>query len=81
MRLMGLLAVCSKPRLSVKGPEYKVCPYLLKGLIVEAPDEAWSSVITYIHLAHGFAFLTAIMNWYPRYIFSWELSTTLDRTF
>lgn len=81
MRLMGLVAVYPKPRLSANGPDHKVYPYLLKGVTVQAPDEAWSSDITYIRLAHGFVFLTVIMDWHSRYVLSWELSTTLDKTF
>jgi putative transposase len=48
---------------------------------VQAPDEAWSLDITYIRLAHGFVFLTVIMDWHSLYVLSWELSTTLDKTF
>jgi putative transposase len=81
MRLMGLVAVYPKPRLSANGPVHKVYPYLLKGVTVQAPDEAWSSDITYIRLAHGFVFLTVIMDWHSRYVLSWELWTTLDKTF
>jgi putative transposase len=51
------------------------------GSWVQAPDEAWSSDITYIRLAHGSVFLTVIMDWHSRYVLSWELSTTLDKTF
>ena len=81
MRLMGLVAVYPKPRLSANGPDHKVYPYLLKGVAIKAPDEAWASDITYIRLAHGFVFLTVIMDWHSRYVLSWELSTTLDKTF
>ena len=81
MRLMGLVAVYPKPRLSANGPDHKVYPYLLKGVTVQAPDEAWSSDITYIRLAHGFVYLIAVMDWHSRYILSWELSITLEKEF
>jgi len=81
MRLMGLAAIYPKPRLSLNGSEHKVYPYLLKGLAIDAPDQAWSADITYIRLAHGFAYLAAIMDWQSRYVLSWELSTTLDKSF
>ena len=38
----------------------------------------WSIDITYIRLAQGFAYLTAIMDWYSRYVFGWLLSNTLN---
>ena len=34
--------------------------------------------ITYIRLTTGFVYLVAIMDWYARFVLSWELSNTLD---
>jgi len=81
MRVMGLEAIYPKPRLSANGPDHKVYPYLLKGVTVDRPDQAWAADITYVRLTHGFVYLTAIMDWYSRYVVSWELSTTLDTGF
>ena len=81
MRVMGLEAIYPKPRLSANGADHKVYPYLLKGVEVDRPDQAWAADITYIRLAHGFVYLVAIIDWYSRYIVSWELSTTLDTGF
>jgi putative transposase len=81
MRVMGLEAIYPKPRLSANGPDHKVYPYLLKGVTVDRPDQAWATDITYVRLTHGFVYLTAIMDWYSRYVVSWELSTTLDTGF
>jgi len=81
MRVMGLEAIYPKPRLSANGPDHKVYPYLLKGVTVDRPDQAWATDITYVRLTHGFVYLTAIMDWYSRYVVSWELSITLDTGF
>ena len=81
MRLMGLAAIYPKPRLSWNGSDHKVNPYLLNGLTINAPDQAWCTDITYIRLAHGFVYLVAVMDWNSRYVLSWELSTTLDKGF
>jgi putative transposase len=81
MRVMGLEAIYPKPRLSANGPDHKVYPYLLKGVVVDRPDQAWASDITYVRLTHGFVYLTAIMDWYSRYVVAWELSITLDSDF
>ena len=81
MRVMGLEAIYPKPRLSVHGPDHKVYPYLLKEVTVDRPDQAWATDITYVRLTHGFVYLTAILDWYSRYVVSWELSTTLDTGF
>jgi putative transposase len=81
MRVMGLEAIYPKPRLSAHGPDHKVYPYLLKGVTVDRPDQAWATDITYVRLTHGFVYLVAIMDWYSRYVVSWELSMTLDTVF
>ena len=36
---------------------------------------------SYIPLAHGFAYLVAIMDWYSRKVLSWRLSNTMDTSF
>ena len=81
MRLMGLAAIYPKPQLSWNGSDHKVYPYLLNGLTINAPDQAWCTDITYIRLAQGFVYLVAIMDWHSRYVLAWELSTTLDKGF
>jgi putative transposase len=81
MRLMGITAIYPKPRLSANGPDHKVYPYLLQGMDISQPDQAWCADITYIRLAHGFVYLVVIMDWHSRYVLSWELSTTLDKRF
>jgi len=81
MRVMGLEAIYPKPRLSANAPDHKVYPYLLKEVTVDRPDQAWATDITYVRLAHGFVYLIAILDWYSRYVVSWELSTTLDTGF
>lgn len=81
MRLMGLQAVGPKPRTTVAMPGHKVYPYLLRGLVVERPNQVWSTDITYIPMPHGFMYLTAVIDWYSRYILAWELSNTLDSLF
>jgi putative transposase len=81
MRVMGLEAIYPKPRLSANGPDHKVYPYLLKGVTVDRPDQAWATDITYVRLTHGFVYLVVIMDWHSRYVVAWELSTTLDTGF
>lgn len=81
MREMGLEAIYPKPRLSAAGPDHKVYPYLLKDVTVDRPDQVWATDITYVRLTRGFVYLLAILDWYSRYVISWELSTTLDTGF
>jgi len=81
LRLMGLEAVYPKPRLSIPSQEHKHYPYLLRHLVIDHPDQVWAADITYIRLRHGFVYLVAIMDWYSRFVLSWQLSTTLDAAF
>lgn len=80
MGRMGLAAIYPGPRLS-RGDESKKYPYLLRDLKVERPDQVWCTDITYIRLREGFVYLTAVMDWYSRYVLSWNLSTSLETEF
>jgi putative transposase len=46
-----------------------------------APDQVWSTDITYVPLRHGFLYLVAVMDWYSRHVLAWRLSNTLDGGF
>jgi putative transposase len=81
MTLMGLEAVHPKPRTSVAAPGAKAYPYLLRDRKLTRIDEVWSSDITYIPMRHGFMYLTAVIDWFSRYVLSWRLSNTLDGGF
>lgn len=81
MHLMGLETIYPKPHLSVPGGESVRYPYLLRGLSIDRINQVWSTDITYIRLARGFVYLTAIIDWFSRYVLAWELSTTLDTSF
>ena len=81
MRLMGLYAIYPKPRLSQSSTEHKKYPYLLKGVTIDHSDQVWASDITYIRLLHGFLYLVVIMDWFSRYVLSWEVSITLEKEF
>jgi putative transposase len=81
MRLMGLEALCPKPNLSKPAAGHKIYPYLMKGLKINRPNQAWCADITYIRLDGGFVYLVAIMDWYSRKILAWELSNSMDASF
>jgi len=78
MREMGIQAIYPKPKLSMSDSGHKIYPYLLRGLSISRPDQVWSSDITYIRMSKGFVYLTAVMDWYSRYVLSWSISNTMD---
>ena len=81
MRKMGIQSIAPKPNTSAPRKEHKIYPYLLKGLNINRPNMTWCADITYIRLSGGFVYLTAIMDWYSRYVLSWEVSVTMDDDF
>jgi len=81
MRRMGLQSVAPKPGTSKPHPGHKVYPYLLRNLDIDHPDQARCSDITYIRMSGGFVYLTAVMDWYSRFVLSWEVSVTMDTAF
>lgn len=81
LRTMGVEALYPKPRLSQPGEGLQRYPYLLRGMRIERSNQVWSTDITYIRLARGFVYLVAILDWFSRYVLSWEVSVTLDTSF
>ena len=83
MRKMGLEAIYprSKRDLSLPDKSHKKYPYLLKGLEIVRPDQVWATDITYIRMYRGWVYLTAIMDWFSRYVIAWEVSLTLEADF
>jgi putative transposase len=81
MRKMGIQSIAPKPNTSKANPQHKVYPYLLRNFDVTRADQVWCSDLTYIRLAGGFVYLTAVMDWHSRYVLSWELSVTMDHEF
>jgi putative transposase len=78
-RAMGILAVYpQKKNLSIVNNEHKIYPYLLKDVTILKPNQVWSADITYIRLLQGYIYLIAILDWYSRFVLSWEISNTLD---
>lgn len=81
MRQMGLRAIAPGPQTSRRNKAHKVYPYLLRDLEVTRANQVWCADVTYIPLAHGFAYLVAIMDWHTRHVLAWRLSTTQDTDF
>ena len=81
MRRMGIEAIYPKPRLSRRAAEARIYPYLLRNVEILRPNQVWSTDITYVPMPRGFVYLTAVLDWYSRYVLSWELSATLDGAF
>jgi putative transposase len=81
MGKMGLQAIYPRPRTSIPDQQHKKYPYLLRGLTITQPNQVWSADITYVPMAQGFMYLVVIMDWFSRFVLTWQLSNTLDGLF
>jgi len=81
MRRMGIEALYRKPNTSRKHPKHPVFPYLLRGMAIERANQVWAMDITYIPMARGFVFLTAVLDWHSRRALAHRLSITMQADF
>jgi putative transposase len=81
MHTMGLEAIYPRPRLSLRHADHQVYPYLLHDMVIHRPSQVWSADITYVPMRQGVMYLVAILDWYSRYVLSWQLSNTMDVAF
>jgi putative transposase len=81
MRRMGIEAIYRKKRTSIAQQGHKHYPYLLTGVEITRPDQVWASDITFLPMAHGFAYLMAILDLYSRKVLSFRVSNTMCTDF
>ena len=81
MRQMGIEALYPKPNLSRPAAGHEIYPYLLRDVVVSRSNQVWSTDITYIPLRSGFLYLAAILDWFSRFVLSWNLSNTMEVDF
>ena len=80
MRRMGIEAIYRRPNTSKPAPGHRIYPYLLRGLTIKRPNHVWATDISYIPMARGFVYLTAVMDWFTHA--SWPgLSNTMEASF
>ena len=81
MRKLQICAIYPHPETSITSKIDLKYPYLLKNLIIDQPNQVWATDITYIPTPIGFIYLIAIIDWFSRFILSYEFSNTLDTSF
>jgi putative transposase len=81
MKRMGIEALYRRPNTSKPAPGHKIYPYLLRNLTVTRPNQVWAMDITYIPMARGFVYLTAVVDWFSRRVLAWRLSITMEVEF
>ena len=81
MKRMRIEAIYRRPNTSKPAPGHKIYPYLLRGIAVERPNQAWAMDITYVPMARGFVYLAAVVDWFSRRVLAWRLSITMEVEF
>jgi putative transposase len=81
MRRMGIETLYRRPNTSKPAPGHRIYPYLLRGVAITRPNQAWAMDITYIPMARGFIYLAAVVDWFSRRVLAWRLSITMDISF
>ena len=78
MKRMGIEALYRKPGTSKKHPGHTVYPYLLRNLKIERSNQVWALDTTYIPMANGFVYLTAVVDWFSRKVMAAKVAITLE---
>ncbi|MGH2410832.1 MAG: IS3 family transposase, partial [Chloroflexota bacterium] len=81
MREMGIAGIAPGPQTSRRAAGHAVYPYLLRSVTSVYPNHIWGIDITYIRLQAGWMYLVAVLDWYSRFVVSWELDQTLELPF
>jgi putative transposase len=81
LREMGIVGICPGPNLSRRAHGEQVYPYLLRDITSGYPNHVWGIDVTYIPLQSSWMYLVAVLDWFSRYVVSWELDDTLQLPF
>ena len=81
MSRMGIEALYRRPRTTKPGAGHKIFPYLLRGVEIARPNQAWAMDITYVPMARGFVYLAVVLDWFSRRVLAWRVSITMEASF
>ncbi len=78
MRRMGIEALAPQPGTSKAAPGHKIYPYLLRKLSIVRANQVWALDTTYIPMAKGFVYLTAVVDVASRRVLSHKVAVSLE---
>lgn len=81
LREMGLKSLAPGPRTTVRAVGHKIYPYLLRDVEIVRPNQVWACDITFVPMSRGYLYLTAVIDWFSRYVLAWRLSNSMDVEF
>jgi putative transposase len=78
MKCMGVEALYCKPNTSRRDRQHKIWPYLLRGMTIKRANQVWALDTSYIQMARGFVYLTAVVDWTSRKVLAHRVAITLE---
>jgi putative transposase len=78
MLRMGMEALCPQPGTSQRHPGHKIYPYLLRNLTITRANQVWALDTTYVPMARGFVYLTAVVDVASRTVLAHKVAITLE---
>jgi len=78
MRRMGIESLAPQPGTSKRKPGHKIYPYLLRKLAIVRSNQVWALDTTYIPMARGFVYLTAVVDVASRKVLAHKVAITLE---
>lgn len=78
MKRMGIEAIYRRPNTSRKHAAHKIWPYLLRARKIDRANQVWALDTTYIPMARGFVYLTAVVDWASRRVLAHRVAITLE---
>jgi putative transposase len=77
-KTLQIRAIYQEPKTTIINLAHKKYPYLLRNVPITHINHVWSTDITYVRLNKGFVYLSAIIDWYSRYVLSWRLHIDME---
>ena len=74
----GIQALAPQPGTSKAAPGHKIYPYLLRKLAIVRANQVWALDTTYIRMARGFVYLTAVVDVVSRRVLAHKVAITLE---
>jgi putative transposase len=78
MLRMGMAALCPQPGTSKRHPDHQIYPYLLRHLAITRANQVWALDTTYIPMARGFVYLTAVVDVASRMVLAHKVAVTME---
>lgn len=78
MLRMGICAMAPQPGTSQPAPGHKIYTYLLRYVPIIQANQVWALDTTYIPMAHGFVYLTAVVDVASRRVMAHKVTISLE---